>query len=227
MLKAPASETGVSRQFHHQAISRSRDREVADLGIDPNRQAYETRPSTCPSAKSVRRAGLEPALPEGACFTDRLANPRRPTHSVLPEGFEPPEAGSVNRCPSNRASRASQPAPPAGFEPAASTVTGWRALRCSMRAYQRLPRAEPSGVEGNRTPPVCLQGSLASLGTCDPSFQQSAQWESNPRFRHGKTAGCRCIMGAIQSEEWESNPHAPVPETGGLPSSLSSDRECE
>lgn len=51
---------------------------------------------------------------------------------------------------------------------------------------------------------------------------QSAQWESNPHFRHGKAAGYRYIMGAkmhhyqtvkdqyaeaFKSTEQESNPH--------------------
>jgi hypothetical protein len=27
-------------------------------------------------------------------------------------------------------------------------------------------------------------------------IRQSAQWESNPHFRHGKAVGCRYIMGA-------------------------------
>ncbi len=33
---------------------------------------------------------------------------------------------------------------------------------------------------------------LVPLGT----HRQSAQWESNPHFRHGKAVGCHYIMGA-------------------------------
>lgn len=49
---------------------------------------------------------------------------------------------------------------------------------------------------------------------------QSAQRESNPRFRHGKTAGYRYITGAYQQtlstlnsqqwKRWESNPRTPA-----------------
>ena len=37
---------------------------------------------------------------------------------------------------------------------------------------------------------------------------ESPRWESNPRFRHTKTAGSRYNTGANQqSAQWESNPH--------------------
>ena len=32
-----------------------------------------------------------------------------------------------------------------------------------------------------------------------PFFKKSAQWESNPHFRHGKATGSRYIMGANQT----------------------------
>ena len=63
--------------------------------------------------------------------------------------------------------------------------------------------------------------------------QQSAQWESNPHFRHGKAVGCRYIMGAElhhnqilkdqlalplkKSTEPESNPHYLVTTEASFP----------
>lgn len=138
-------------------------------------------------------------------------------------------------------------APLAGLEPAASTVTGWRALQLLHKGGS--PTEPPVGIEPTLPPYQDGRLPLQHGGI----IQQSAQWESNPHIRHGKATGSRYIMGAsfvqsirrglnphhrrgrtacsryttdalvTQSEEWESNPHAPVPETGGLPPSLPSE----
>ena len=88
-------------------------------------------------------------------------------------------------------------APAGGFEPPPCALTGRRPTRWTTPVKQRFAR-RPLRESGD--------GSLVE--------SNSTQWESNPRFRHGKAVGCRYIMGAMRRAElskrkstrWESNP---------------------
>ena len=81
----------------------------------------------------------------------------------------------------------------------------------------KLREAPADGLEPSL---VSLTGSRLTIWP--HRILQSAQWESNPHFRHGKAAGYRYIMGAkmhhyqivkdqyaeaFKSTEPESNPH--------------------
>jgi hypothetical protein len=174
----------------------------------------------------VRRAGVEPAQPIGTRVTAAGARqcPADASRESR-EGFEPlvvhptcltttglqPAVGITTRF--------AEPAPRTGFEPATSSLTGRRALQaapprretpCKSRKQVNMVRlpfrhragrkrealegVEPSSPCGHPVTSrnVCM---LLPLG----HGRQSAQWESNPHFRHGKAAGYRYIMGASQS----------------------------
>jgi hypothetical protein len=67
------------------------------------------------------------------------------------------------------------------------------------------------------TPPGCLVHWNEHTDN-EHTEDESAQWESNPHFRHGKAAGYRYIMGAecsmngqrAESTGWDSNPRCRI-----------------
>lgn len=101
--------------------------------------------------------------------------------------------------------------PPAGIEPA-------------RPPYQdgKLPLHHRGGNSGEWEvdSEQCLLSALTTSHRPLTTIPKSAQRESNPRFRHGKTAGYRYITGAYQLisinskhqqwKRWESNPRTPA-----------------
>ncbi len=124
----------------------------------------------------MRRDGVEPPEPEGGCATDTGARPC------------PADAWSIFH-----------PAPPVGFEPTASTLTGWRALRAAPRG-----RVDPSGSGGIRTLSISRSGRewsagcLPSQACFEPRRRDCPGWDSNPQapgFKPGRSAGWRTRTG--------------------------------
>lgn len=63
----------------------------------------------------------------------------------------------------------------------------------------------------------CRRRGCAASSTQLRSVDESAQWESNPHFRHGKAAGYRYIMGALvfSFQRSNSNLWSPAPHRAG------------
>src|SRR5262245_37012519 len=116
----------------------------------------------------VPRVGIEPTLPRRAAA---LQAARRPT--ARPKAS--PDRSGVARV---------------GVEP--THLQGFSLAALPVGVPCRLYPEPPVGVEPTRPPYQDGRLPLHHGGI----RQQSAQWESNPHFRHGKTAGCRYIMGA-------------------------------
>ena len=94
-------------------------------------------------AVAVRRAGVEPAMPEGGWVTATWAH-QCPADATCQAGGCGRETGGRMTRPATALSNCLPPASglrppacsqasPAGFEPAISTLTGWRALQAAPR----------------------------------------------------------------------------------------------
>ena len=94
----------------------------------------------------MRRAGVEPAQPEGGCFTDSEARqcPADACCPVARVGIEPTNDHQGLSLVALPVCVPCQEASPMGFEPMTSTVTGWRALQAAPRG--QIPVAQV-GVE--------------------------------------------------------------------------------
>lgn len=82
-------------------------------------------------------------------------------------------------------------APAAGIEPATKRLTV--ALPYQHRTHRNVKWRE---TDSNHRPPGHERPGLSHSELPTAPRTQSAQWESNPHFRHGKAVGCRYIMGA-------------------------------
>ncbi len=88
----------------------------------------------------------------------------------------------------------------AGIEPASRRLT---VAHPYQHEYHRIiiflfhdPAFRGVRVAGFEPAISCFQGTRVRPDFPTPCFKKSAQRESNPHFRHGKTVGCRYIMGA-------------------------------
>jgi hypothetical protein len=90
-------------------------------------------------------------------------------------------------------------APVEGIEPSLVGLTGRRLTVWPHRNVQSGRLDLNQRFRAPATNPIKLR----LIGRCPAEYQafprpefQSAQWESNPHFRHGKAVGCHYIMGA-------------------------------
>ncbi len=71
---------------------------------------------------------------------------------------------------------------------------------CAPCHFARAPggsRTHPSAIPRRQAATTSQGHSYTPRITFDANLIQSAQWESNPHFRHGKATGSRYIMGAL------------------------------
>lgn len=91
------------------------------------------------------------------------------------------------------------PAPLAGFEPAASTLTKWRALLAAPqgRVFHLQQVRAPGGSRTRSSAMARRQASRYITGASFRSLRPSPRQESNLCGRATNTAGCRYITGAV------------------------------
>lgn len=104
-----------------------------------------------PTRARCRQKELNPLTRKNG-FTGRCASPLRRAGMVVPEGFEPPTTLGVNQVLFQLSYETETVpnaplAPVTGLEPAASTLTGWRANQLLYTGIRGgLPRGRPGWI---------------------------------------------------------------------------------
>ncbi len=180
---------------------------------------------TITSSAQVRGEGFEPPSPGSKPGSLPLADPRSYFEQECPAGVEPAspawKAGTSAARPRARSKRKERESNPQGFiarlfsrqlpspiglpfrYPSCGgrnrTCDQWRLTGACL--YQHRPhRNAESGVVGFEPTISCSRSRRNSRLSHTPDINESTQRESNPHFRHGKAAGCRYIMGAMNPD---------------------------